>query len=117
SQYGNINRTINNGGSYSNISNNIPGDPTGDWITPFILHPNDPSTLYAGYVHIYKSENRGSSWTDISPTLPTSGSLIRRIAMTPQDNDLIYFLSGSSTIRYTTNQGANWALVPSNGGN
>jgi len=111
SQYGNINRTFNNGQNYTNISDNIPGNPTGDWITPFILHPNDPSTLYAGYVHLYRSDNRGTNWTDITPTLSPNGSLIRRIAMTPQDDDLIYFVSGNSTIRYTTNHGNNWSVL------
>src|SRR5690606_25090859 len=37
SQYGSLRRTTNNGNSFVNIHNNIPGKPKGDWITPFAL--------------------------------------------------------------------------------
>ena len=115
SQYGNISRTTNNGSTFGNISNNIPGDPTGDWITPMLLHPNDASTIFAGYSRLYMSNTKGTSWTDISPSFSTAGPLIRRIAMTAEDDNLIYILSGDKTLRYTLDQGTAWSLVPSSG--
>ena len=111
SQYGSINRTTNGGSSYSTISSNIPGNPTGDWITPYIIHPIDPTILLAGYDHLFASYNRGNSWTDISTTLPT-GTKIKRIAMSPADYDRIFILSGTSTLRYTSNFGSTWTSVP-----
>jgi hypothetical protein len=95
----------------SNISNNIPGDPTGEWITPFLLHPNDPFTIFAGYTHLYMSNNQGSNWMDITPNFSTTGNLMKRIAMTAQDDNLIYIQSGTNTIRYTFDQGGNWTTI------
>jgi len=111
-QNGEINRTTNNGSSFDNISNNIPGNPTGDWITPFLLHPTDPITLIAGYRHIYVSYDRGDSWVDISPSFSISGPFVRRLAMTPADDQMIVAVTGNSTIRYTQNFGASWTTVP-----
>jgi photosystem II stability/assembly factor-like uncharacterized protein len=109
SQYGNINKTT-NGANFSNISGTIPGQPTGDWITPFLIHPTTPATLLAGYQHVYKSTNRGSSWTDISPTFPTTVN-IRRLALTPLDPNMIYMLSGNYTLKYSPDMGANWNTI------
>jgi photosystem II stability/assembly factor-like uncharacterized protein len=34
-----------------------------NWLTPYILSPHDPSTIYIGGNRIFKSTNRGDSWT------------------------------------------------------
>lgn len=110
SQYGNFRRTRNNGGNFTNISNNIPGDPTGAWVTPLILHPQDPSFLLVGYQHVFFSQNQGDSWTDISPNFPTSAN-ITRLSMTPQDANRIYALMNAQ-VRYTRDFGNNWSILP-----
>jgi hypothetical protein len=40
-----------------------------NWDCPFILSPHDNKTLYIGGNYIYKSTDRGDSWTQISPDL------------------------------------------------
>lgn len=111
SQFGRFNRTTNNGLNFQNISGNIPGDPDGAWITPFIIHPTDPTTVLAGYHHVFISFDMGDSWTDISPSFPPSTELLR-LAMTPADPQMIVAQSNTNTIRYTLNLGGNWSLVP-----
>ena len=39
-----------------------------NWLTPFILSPHDPKTIYIGGNRLFKSVNRGDSWT-MSPDL------------------------------------------------
>jgi hypothetical protein len=42
-----------------------------NWDAPFILSPHDPRTIYAGTRHVWKSTDRGDSWTALGD--PTTG--------------------------------------------
>ncbi|HEY1031120.1 MAG TPA: T9SS type A sorting domain-containing protein [Flavipsychrobacter sp.] len=91
-QYGNISRhsaTLGN----EFISGNIPGNPDGAWITPYIVSPHDPSHLLAGYQHIYFSNDYGSSWYSIQGSALQSGTNLIRIAMTPASTSTIYAIA------------------------
>ena len=112
SQYGHINITTDGGNNFTNISNNIPGNPSGAWITPFVIHPIYPQILFAGYDHLFSSTDQGNSWTDISPNFPTSGYQLKRIATTPLNQHMIVVLGGTSTINYTKDYGQNWNGFP-----
>ncbi len=107
-QYGELRRTTNNGGSFVDISNNIPGRPTGEWITPFTLHPNNNSILFAGYAKVYMSSDKGGSWAEISPAL---GGNAKRITLSPDKDNNIFVTVTSGAIRYTTDLGANWKFI------
>lgn len=52
----------------------VAGDPKlrFNWNTPICLSPNNPKTLYMGAQFLYKSTNKGDSWTKISPDLTTN---------------------------------------------
>ena len=39
------------------------------WTFPIVFSPLDPSTLYVGSQHVWKTSNGGQSWTKISPDL------------------------------------------------
>jgi photosystem II stability/assembly factor-like uncharacterized protein len=47
------------------------GEPRlrGQWLAPFILSPHDPKTLFHGMQYLFKSTDRGDTWTRISPDL------------------------------------------------
>ncbi len=47
------------------------GEPPlrGQWLAPFILSPHDPRTIYHGMQYLFKSTDRGDTWTRISPDL------------------------------------------------
>jgi photosystem II stability/assembly factor-like uncharacterized protein len=51
-------------------------DPWG-WNPPFLISPHNHRTLYTGAHYIYRSTNRGDSWTIVSPLLskPKSDSV------------------------------------------
>lgn len=109
-QYGDLRRTVNGGSTFINISDKIPGNitGTGEWITPYLLHPNNNSALIAGYNKIYLSMDRGDSWSAISGTL---GSNTKRIAMSPDKDNNIFIVLASNSLRYTTDLGANWKMI------
>jgi len=42
-----------------------PAGSSGAWITPLVMHPTDPLTIYGGYINsVYKSTTGGNSWLD-----------------------------------------------------
>ena len=88
-QVGTIYRFIN--GTRVNISNNIPGNVggNGEWVTPFLLDPNDPLTIYAAYKRVYRSQNRGNTWLPISDEL-APGRNLDLIAVAPSNSERIY---------------------------
>lgn len=100
-QRGELRRTLNGGFSYQDISNNIPSNPQGAWITPYIISPSNNMHLVAGYKHIYFSPDRGNNWYSIQGSEITGGNA-ERVAMTadtpatiyalfPDSNDVVFY--------------------------
>jgi len=102
---GQISRTIANwSGSETDISANIPGGPNGAWITPYILNPINPKTIFIGYADIWKSFDRGDTLNLISDF---QGSVLHSLAMSPADTNVIYAAT-YSVIHHTSEGGENW---------
>lgn len=106
---GQISRTTNHWGSSTAIEPSGAG--SGSWVTPYIIDPVDHNTLYAGYADVWKTTNKGNSWTKIS-TINT-GSKIRAMAISESDNDVIY-VSDPNDIWKTTNGGGSWTNINNN---
>lgn len=106
---GQIDRTTNHWNSAYNIQPSGSGD--GAWVTPYIIDPVNPQTLYAGYADVWKTTNRGSSWTKISTM--NSGNKIRSMAIAASNNQVLY-VADPSVIWKTTNGGTGWTNVTSN---
>lgn len=97
------------GPTQTTISENLPGgQQQGEWLTPYQLDPNNPMTIYAGYEGLYKSTNRGNSWSLLST--PAPGSKINYLRVAPSNSNYIYvgFMSG---IFRSTNGGSSWTNV------
>ncbi|PKP46390.1 MAG: hypothetical protein CVT95_07060 [Bacteroidetes bacterium HGW-Bacteroidetes-12] len=106
SQNGTIYRSTNGGGSFNQITGSI--SETGAWVTPYVIDPNNPAILYAGYTNLYKTTNRGNSWTQISNFSATG--TIRSLAVAPSNSNTIY-IATQTTIRKTTNGGTSWSVI------
>lgn len=111
-QNGAIQGSTNGGGWFNDIKNNITED--GEWITPWCQDPVTPTVLYAGYKNVWKSTNRGNSWTPIS-TFNSSG--LTCLAVAPSNPQYI-FASNGNTIYKTSNGGTSWSNIspPGTGG-
>jgi hypothetical protein len=68
-QYGDIQRSIDGGGTFTPATSGIdPGERT-NWSTPITVDPASPSTLYTGRQRVYRSFDGALSWSPISPDL------------------------------------------------
>lgn len=85
-------------GMRTNISSNIPNDAagTGEWQTPFLLDPNNPSRIIAGYDRVYSSSNQGDTWQDISGVL-ANGNNIDLLAVAPSNSNRVYAVENFGT--------------------
>jgi len=99
--FGAIDRTTNH---WQNATNITPPDE-GDWVTPFIIDPNNPNILYGGYNQLWKTEDRGDIWTQIS-TIDKAGR-VRSIAAAPSDSRYLY-VADYEQIFKSTNGGDEW---------
>lgn len=108
-QGGILHVSTNGGAGWTNIRNNIPGQPEGAWVTPIALRPN--GTLYAAYNDVYKTTNQGTSWTAISTNL--SANKLTLLAVAPSNSDYIYAGTEYQLWR-TTNGGGGWIVVNAN---
>ncbi|MDA3781482.1 MAG: Ig-like domain-containing protein, partial [Bacteroidales bacterium] len=101
--YGQISRTLNHWNSTTDISANISGNNAGAWVTPYIIDPSDSKTLYAGYSDVWKTTDRGDTWSQISNL--SFGNKIRAMAIAPTDNKVIYITDYNSL--WKTSDGGN----------
>src|SRR5262245_45327245 len=107
------------------------------WNSPFILSTHDPKTIYFGAQYVFKSTDRGDSWTAISPdlttnvdrnTLPIMGVLpkdqtvsrgygvtwypcVIRIAESPRDAQVLWAGTDDGNLQVTRDGGKTWKNV------
>jgi len=108
---GQIDRSSNGTSFTIDISANIPGgQPTGAWVTPYIIDPNNSSSLFAGYDRVWKTTNRGNSWASASQVLSSSDKL-RSLAIAPS-NSLVLYAADRTHMWKTTDGGAtDWTTI------
>ncbi len=116
----------------------LQGDPKlrWNWNTPIVKSPIDPKAVFMGAQFLYKTTDRGQSWTRISPDLTTNDTLKQRqadsggitvdntsaenhctifaIAPSPLDEQLIYAGTDDGNLQVTTDGGKNWSLISKN---
>lgn len=102
--FGQIDRTTNHWQSSQNIT---PPDE-GAWVTPYIIDPNDPNTLYGGYNEVWKTTDRGDNWEQISSFDPNGQLLSMGIAAS--DSRYLY-VATYNQIWKTTNGGTDWTAI------
>jgi photosystem II stability/assembly factor-like uncharacterized protein len=93
------------------ISDNIPGIPTGSWITPYVMDPVSPATLYAGYADVYKTTDQGATWAAISSGLTgSSTNTLMSLSVAPSNSQVIYAATWDS-VYVTSNGGTSWTSI------
>lgn len=101
-------RTTNGFYDLTEISVNVPGDPQGQWVTPFALNPKNPKTFVIGYHEVFVSHNRGNNFVALSKNL-TGGEDkdLRNVVVSPVDTNTI-LASYSNIVYHTRDYGKNW---------
>ncbi|MFA6232708.1 MAG: T9SS type A sorting domain-containing protein [Bacteroidota bacterium] len=104
-------RSIDSGKTWVSIMTGIEG--TGAWITPVVMHPHDPATLFtATTTHLYRTTNRGDEWIPIAdPAVPNR--TIQEIAISPADpSRMAEGYSSDGGVALSTDGGATWTPGP-----
>jgi len=102
------------------------------WVSPLMLSPHDPDTLYTAGEVVWKSSDHGQSWTQISGDLtrndkskqqPSGGPLtnditsveyydtIFALAESPLKKGTLWAGSDDGLVHVTTDDGQHWAKV------
>jgi photosystem II stability/assembly factor-like uncharacterized protein len=115
SQWGNLYRSTNGGNNFSYIANDFSGDRT-NWSSPLIMHPDNNQTLFFGTYRVWKTTNRGNSWTaissDLTHNLVGSGfSTLTTLAISNLNPGQILAGSDDGRVHITANGGLNWADI------
>lgn len=108
-----------------------------NWDAPIVVSPHDPATIYFASQRVWRSNNRGDSWTAVSPdltrneeriTLPIMGkqqswdnpwdvyamsvyNSITSISQSPLEEGLIYAGTDDGIIQVTEDGGNNWRKI------
>jgi photosystem II stability/assembly factor-like uncharacterized protein len=94
--------SIDSGGSFVDISSNLPVDLG---ISSIRIHPADPGIIYVASFYpgdIYRTTNTGQTWT-----LVQSAPFVTSLAVSPITPNTVY--AGADTVIYkSTNAGATW---------
>lgn len=91
-----------------NIADNIPDNPSGDWVTPFILNPQNNKTFLVGLHDVYRSYDRGDHFHKISENLTGNvDNKLRDIVMSPSDTNII-ITARANRMYKTINGGQTW---------
>ncbi len=108
-----------------------------NWDAPIVVSPHSPTTLYFGSYRVWKSTDRGDSWTPVSPdltrdeeriTLPIMGRVqswdnawdfnamsvyntITSLAESPVQQGLLYAGTDDGIIQVSEDDGASWSRI------
>ncbi len=96
---------------YYEISANIPGGlPSGSWVTPYMIDPSNSNTLVVGYDDVWRTTDRGQTWTQLSSNITGTGATLDQLAVAPSDPNTIFVSEGNDLYK-TTNLGGSWSTV------
>lgn len=109
-QYGGAYRTDNGANTINYIS--TPAD--GNWVTPFEQDPIITNTIYIGLRSVYKSANKGGSWSSISQDF---GDELNHLKIAPSNNQVMYAARNSFVYKTEDGGTTNWTQLQSPGGN
>ncbi len=107
-----------------------------NWSSPMVMSPHNSSVLYAAGNYVFKSTDKGTSWTIISPDLSTnhpkkriqgkSGGItpdntgaethcsVSSLSISPIREAVIWIGTDDGNIHYTKDGGRNWINVRAN---
>ena len=83
---------------------------SGAWVTPYLMHPTDHNTLYAGYSNVWKTTDKGENWVKIS-TIDTD-DLLESMAISSDGGTL--YVADDNNIWKSTNGGDSWTKINNN---
>lgn len=105
---GDFNISNNAGNNWTSITSGLTG--TAAWVAPIIQSPHVANTYYCGYQQVFKSTNKGSSWTQLGNI--SGGGEILYLTACPS-NSLVLYAATSVNLYKTINGGISWSSITS----
>jgi photosystem II stability/assembly factor-like uncharacterized protein len=105
------------------------GDPVqrAQWMAPIIVSPHHPDTLYAGFQNVFRSNDRGNTWTKISGDLTDNNprqmgvnpsaipyQTITQLAESPLRQGVLYAGTDDGNLHVTRDGGKTWTNIGQN---
>ena len=105
------------------------GDPVqrAQWMAPIIVSPHHSDTLYAGFQNVYRSNDRGNTWTKISGDLTDNNprqmgvnpsaipyQTITQLAESPLKEGVVYAGTDDGNLHVTRDGGKTWTDIGKN---
>ncbi|HHG83286.1 MAG TPA: T9SS type A sorting domain-containing protein, partial [Bacteroidetes bacterium] len=109
-QGGSMRRSTTGGNNATNIKPTNLG--FGNWVTPYVLDPNNSNRILAGFTNVGISPSQGvptSSYVNLSSGAIGGGGCVA-LAFAPSNSNYIYVVK-SSAVYKTTNGGTNWTNI------
>ncbi|MBN4070988.1 T9SS type A sorting domain-containing protein, partial [Crocinitomix catalasitica] len=97
--------------SWFSVSGTLPDK----YVTALRASPNNPNTIFVGFSgfrvndfesYIYRSDDKGVTWTDISSNLPSIS--VNDILLVPNYNDEYLFAALDGGVYFSSNSGGSW---------
>src|SRR5690606_7212419 len=89
-----------------------------NWMTPIVMSPHAPRTIYTGSQYVHRSRDRGDTWTEISPDLTTNDQdkikgnvphcTITTISESPKREGMLWVGTDDGRVWMTKDDGARW---------
>jgi len=100
----------------TNVVNAEPGEPgyRWNWDTPIVVSPITPGVLYSAANKVFRSTDRGDTWTAISPDLTNGTLTIISLAESPKQAGVIYTGSDDGAVQVTRDGGRTWTNITKN---
>ena len=117
---GTLSVTRNGGGSWTNITKNLPGDPAGGWISRIAPSRYDAGTVYVTVdnhrlndyeTYIWVSNDFGASFHSLRSNL--KGEVVKTITEDQKNADVLY-VGGETGLFVSLDRGKSWGRIHAN---
>lgn len=106
--YGEVNKSVDGGNNFTEILTPDITKEEGSWVTPVILHPTSPNTIYVGMYNVWRSTDGGASFSKISSF--TGTNKIYCMAISPSNPQIMY-ISVYGKLYRTFTGGGTWQSI------
>jgi PKD repeat protein/photosystem II stability/assembly factor-like uncharacterized protein len=109
--YGDFFKSTNGGNSFR-ASFNLPPAGNGNWVTPFMLDPQHPDTIYAGFGNVWRSFDGGLNFTDLTASSISGSGNIDVLGIAPKNTNHVFMANGNRLYK-STDYGNSWVRLSS----
>lgn len=112
---GNLQVSQNDGRTWANVRENVPGLPQGTWVSHVEASRTAPGTVYAVFDghqaddftnYLFRSRDYGVTWTALNATLPADCGL--RVVREDPRNPRVLYLGSEHGLFVSLDDGASW---------